>query len=141
MKDEVSLFKVLAEPNRLRILSLLRGRERFVCQLMAVLGLSQPLVSRDLALLERAGLLASRRLGKQVYYRWAEPLPPLARRVLAALAEEWETSATARADLAASDELQRRFGGGEGVCDMAAVRRYLAYRHDRTMKIQSQEEG
>ena len=141
MKDEVSLFKVLADANRQRILHLLSGRELFVCQLMAVLGLSQPLVSRDLALLERAGLLASRRLGKQVYYRWAEPLPALARRVLAALTEEWATSATARADLAASDELQRRFGGGEGMCDMAAVRRYLAFRHDKPRKIQSQEEG
>ena len=121
---------MLADTNRLRILSLLRGRELFVCQLMAVLGLSQPLVSRDLALLERAGLVEARRVGKQVYYRWTDSPPPLAHRVLAALAEEWSRSVIARADLAASDELHRRFGGGEGVCDMDAVRRYLAFRHD-----------
>ena len=56
MIKQVRMLRALADENRLRLLLLLRQRELFVCQLMAVLKLSQPLVSRNLALLEREGL-------------------------------------------------------------------------------------
>ena len=72
MEKDVRTLKALADENRLRLLLLLRERELFVCQLMAVLGISQPLVSRSLALLDREGLLESRRSGKQVFYRLKE---------------------------------------------------------------------
>jgi DNA-binding transcriptional ArsR family regulator len=51
------------------ILLLLCRKELCVCQIMGVLGLPKPLVSRNLALLHRAGLLAARRTGKMMYYR------------------------------------------------------------------------
>ena len=69
MEKDVRTLKALADENRLRLLLLLGQRELFVCQLMAILGISQPLVSRSLALLDREGLLESRRSGKQVFYR------------------------------------------------------------------------
>ena len=45
MIKEVRILKVLADENRLRLLLLLQEKELFVCQLMAVSGLSQSLVS------------------------------------------------------------------------------------------------
>jgi DNA-binding transcriptional ArsR family regulator len=70
-----SLFEVLAEPNRLRILDLLRGRERPVGDLVDALGLSQPAVSKHLRILREHGLVAVRSDAQRRLYRvHAEPL-------------------------------------------------------------------
>ena len=68
MKDMVRLFKLFSDETRLRIFMLLAHRELCVCQLMGVLGISQPLISRNLSLLNSAGLLDERREGKLVFY-------------------------------------------------------------------------
>jgi DNA-binding transcriptional ArsR family regulator len=57
------IMKLLSDSTRLRILMLLTKRELCVCQIMGVLGVSQPLVSRNLKLLGDAGFLAERRKG------------------------------------------------------------------------------
>jgi ArsR family transcriptional regulator len=75
MNETRRILGLLAEPARLRILLLLGRRELCGCQIMGVLGMSQPLVSRNLALLSRAGLLDARRDGKMMYYRLSETLP------------------------------------------------------------------
>lgn len=65
-------FKVLAEPARLRLLSLLAaqpGGEACVCDLTEPLGLSQPTVSHHLRLLHGAGLVSRERRGTFAYYR------------------------------------------------------------------------
>lgn len=65
-------FKVLADPQRLRLLSLLaasRGQEACVCELTGPLGLSQPTVSHHLRLLHAAGLVQRERRGTYAYYR------------------------------------------------------------------------
>lgn len=67
-----ALLKVLAEPARLRLLSLLRaqpGQEACVCHLTDALDLSQPTVSHHLRVLFEAGLVARERRGNWVYYR------------------------------------------------------------------------
>jgi DNA-binding transcriptional ArsR family regulator len=51
------VFEVLAEPNRRRILDLLREHERPVGDLVAQLGISQPAVSKHLRVLREAGLV------------------------------------------------------------------------------------
>lgn len=53
-----TLFEVLAEPNRRRILDLLYGGRRPVGEIVAALGLSQPAVSKHLRVLKEAGLVA-----------------------------------------------------------------------------------
>jgi DNA-binding transcriptional ArsR family regulator len=53
----MSPFEVLAEPNRRRILDLLRDDERLVGDLVARIGLSQPGVSKHLRVLREAGLV------------------------------------------------------------------------------------
>jgi ArsR family transcriptional regulator, arsenate/arsenite/antimonite-responsive transcriptional repressor len=65
-------FRVVADPTRLRLLSLIASRpdgEACVCDLVAPLGLSQPTVSHHLKVLHEAGLLARSRRGVWVYYR------------------------------------------------------------------------
>jgi DNA-binding transcriptional ArsR family regulator len=56
----VTAFEALAEPNRRRILDLLRQRELSVGALVERVGLSQPGVSKHLRILREAGLVQSR---------------------------------------------------------------------------------
>lgn len=64
-------FKALADPNRLRILSIISGSnatETCVCDLSAPLGLGQPTVSHHLKILVEAGLLHREKRGVWAYY-------------------------------------------------------------------------
>ncbi|PTX53644.1 DNA-binding transcriptional ArsR family regulator [Melghirimyces profundicolus] len=70
-----SIFEVLAEPNRRRILDLLREREHSVGELVKETQLSQPGVSKHLRILREAGLVEVRQKAqKRVYHLHAEPL-------------------------------------------------------------------
>jgi ArsR family transcriptional regulator, arsenate/arsenite/antimonite-responsive transcriptional repressor len=67
-----AVLRVLADPGRLRILSLIQAqptREACVCHLTDALGLAQPTVSHHLRVLFGAGLLGRERRGNWVYYR------------------------------------------------------------------------
>ncbi|RMG56193.1 MAG: ArsR family transcriptional regulator [Acidobacteria bacterium] len=68
MKRLEHMFKALADPTRLRIVNLLLRRELCVCDMQAILGLSQPLLSRHLAYLRHAGMVQDRREGTRVFY-------------------------------------------------------------------------
>ena len=76
-------LKAAAEPTRLRLLALLQHGELTVGELCAILGQSQPRISRHLRLLTEAGLLERFREQQCVYYR-APPEGPISR--VAALA-------------------------------------------------------
>jgi len=65
------LFKALGDETRLRIVALLAHGELCVCHVEEALGLSQPSVSRHLAVLRAAGVVEARRERKWVYYRLA----------------------------------------------------------------------
>ena len=68
-------FSVLAEPNRRRILDLLRERERTVNELVEHLDLSQPAVSKHLKVLREANLVEVRQDAQRRWYRLqAKPL-------------------------------------------------------------------
>jgi DNA-binding transcriptional ArsR family regulator len=72
-------FEILAEPTRRQILDLLRERERSVGELVAVLALSQPGVSKHLRVLREAGLVAVRQDAQRRWYGLnAEPLAEVA---------------------------------------------------------------
>ena len=62
-------FRVLANPNRLRVLVALEGRELCVCDLREVLGISMSGTSQVLRELRRLGAVAFRTEGKLAYYR------------------------------------------------------------------------
>jgi ArsR family transcriptional regulator, lead/cadmium/zinc/bismuth-responsive transcriptional repressor len=67
-----NLFKLFSDATRLRILGALSSGELCVCDIGAVLGMSQSAVSHQLALLRAARLVDYRREGKTVYYRLAD---------------------------------------------------------------------
>ncbi len=56
-------FKVFADSNRLRILSLLQERKMCVCELAHILGVTQPSISRHLKQMKKAGVVADDRDG------------------------------------------------------------------------------
>ena len=62
------VLKAAADPTRVRILKILEGGELCVCQIIAILGLSQSTISRHLFLLKMSGLVKERREGKWIHY-------------------------------------------------------------------------
>lgn len=76
-----TVYAALADPTRLRILSLLGSEEICVCHLHASLDVPQPTASRHLAYLRKAGLVEARREGIWMHYR----LAPIGNPVIAAV--------------------------------------------------------
>ncbi|MGI5487534.1 ArsR/SmtB family transcription factor [Microtetraspora malaysiensis] len=71
----VPLFKAIADPVRLRLLSLIachEGGEACVCDLTVAFDLTPPTISHHLKVLKQAGLIDSERRGTWVYY-WINP--------------------------------------------------------------------
>lgn len=74
MERLAKTFKALSDESRLRILGIvLRAGELCVCDIERLMGFTQTKVSRHLAYLRNAGLLADRRQGLWMLYRIAEP--------------------------------------------------------------------
>jgi DNA-binding transcriptional ArsR family regulator len=63
------VHKALADVNRLRIVRVLASAEATVAELVASVGLSQPLVSWHVGRLRAAGLVATRRIGRETFCR------------------------------------------------------------------------
>ncbi|MFQ5868634.1 MAG: ArsR/SmtB family transcription factor [Candidatus Zixiibacteriota bacterium] len=61
-------FKAFGDPSRLKILQLLSSKEMTVGQIVRAVGLSQPTISRHLAILGEAEIVIRRREGQRVYY-------------------------------------------------------------------------
>jgi len=76
------LFRALADRTRLRLLNLIADKEICVCYLVEILTLSQPKISRHLAYLRRAGIVAARRQGRWMHYRLLVPGDPIASAIL-----------------------------------------------------------
>jgi ArsR family transcriptional regulator len=71
----LELFKGLSDPTRLQSLLLIyQEQELCVCELMVALDLSQPKISRHLALLREAELLETQRRGQWIFYRLSSQL-------------------------------------------------------------------
>lgn len=68
-----ALMKVLSNPDRLLLLCELSEGERNVGELQEKLGIVQPTLSQQLAVLRQEELVETRREGKNVHYRIASP--------------------------------------------------------------------
>ena len=99
-----SIYAALADPTRLRILSLLSEGEICVCHLHASLDVPQPTASRHLAYLRKAGLVETRRDGVWMHYRLARIANPAVESVVRAALH-----ALTHAAISANDE--RRLQG------------------------------
>jgi DNA-binding transcriptional ArsR family regulator len=65
-------FRVLAEPTRIKLLDLLRGREASVHELTDTIGSTQQNVSKHLGVLLQAGIVGRRKVGNYAYYSIAD---------------------------------------------------------------------
>jgi ArsR family transcriptional regulator len=86
--DRELFFRALADPTRLRIINLIGEQEVCVCFFVEILKTNQPKVSRHLAYLRRAGIVAARREGIWMHYRISTPKDENAARVLTDV-REW----------------------------------------------------
>lgn len=94
------ILKALADPLRLRILALVAQHEICVRDLVEVLHTVQPVVSRQLAYLRRAGLVESRRDGKWIHYRLHKPRNESAAALLSEALRHLKRARQMQADLA-----------------------------------------
>jgi len=72
-KIRSEILKALAHPARVLIVHALTGGDRCVCELNALVDIDQSNISRHLAVLKRAGIIADRRDGMRVFYRLQTP--------------------------------------------------------------------
>jgi ArsR family transcriptional regulator len=109
MPSIIKILRVVADPNRLRILLLLRGEELSVAELQEILTMGQSTISTHLSQLKQAGLVEDRRTGKSNLYK----LSP--------------------ADASPLDEIlgQARAEIPEAGADQLAMRRVLRKRQDK----------
>jgi ArsR family transcriptional regulator len=81
--DQVDvMFRAFCDRTRLRILSLLRGGELCVGDIVDILQVPQPRVSRHLGHLRKAGLVAARKSGLWMHYSLAKPTSTFHRKLL-----------------------------------------------------------
>ncbi|MDQ7836468.1 MAG: metalloregulator ArsR/SmtB family transcription factor [Humidesulfovibrio sp.] len=88
MRELVNVMKALSDPGRVKVLKMLEGRELCACEIIGLLGLAQPTVSRHLKVLVDAGLIVGRKVGSWVHYRLAlgpDAASPYAQSMLATL--------------------------------------------------------
>jgi len=124
MEHILRCLRAMGDENRLRIVMLLMERELCVCQLMVVLGISQPLVSRHLSVLKDAGIVVLRKGGKQSYYSLSEEAKAGGKSGLMKIVRR-----AAEADARIMSDRQRlrkceEFEKVTGRCDIEAFREY-----------------
>jgi ArsR family transcriptional regulator, arsenate/arsenite/antimonite-responsive transcriptional repressor len=98
------LFRTLADRTRLRLLNLIAGKEICVCYFVEILGMNQPKISRHLAYLRRAGIVAARRQGRWMHYRLLAPSNAVASAVLTETLHHLKNLPGMQADLARLEE-------------------------------------
>jgi len=113
----VHILGLLSDRTRVRILMLLQKKELCVCQMMGVLGISQPLISRNLSLLSSAGLLDERREGKMIFYSVKKDMHPAPLQILEIVRGELEGDAIFKNDLKSLSDCTE-FQKKTGRCDM-----------------------
>jgi len=106
-----TLFRMLADNTRLRILLLLQQHgELCVCELTHALRLSQPKISRHLAHLRECGLLQASRNGQWMYYCVTPALPEWIQAILQTTLEGNAGTSPFRADRRMLDAMPNRPG-------------------------------
>lgn len=133
MKKMEKIMKLLSDNTRLRILMLLTGRELCVCQVMGVLGISQPLVSRNLKLLGDAGFLEERKEGKLVFYSMKNKMDALNARMIELLKDALKGDRILSEDLRSLRDCEE-FQKKTGKCDMKTFSEYMSKSRGKYLK-------
>jgi len=139
MSNTARLMKLFSDDTRLRILMLIARKELCVCQIMGVLGISQPLVSRNLAMLSRADLIRERKDGKLVYYAINEEMPRSHKRTIELLQEMTEGDRTFSGDMNSLRDCEA-FQKKAGKCDMKTLKEFMQKRPNKRAKISGRKD-
>ncbi|MDB6118050.1 MAG: transcriptional regulator, ArsR family [Verrucomicrobiaceae bacterium] len=114
MRAPVTFAHALADETRWRIIHLVFAQALCVCELADVLGLPQSTLSSQLKVIQKAGLLASERQGKWMFYRVDPAFHPLLKSLFKHFGSSSLTDATlARDARKARNRLAQR---DEGCC-------------------------
>jgi DNA-binding transcriptional ArsR family regulator len=98
---EVEVFSALGDPTRWQVLTTLAERgEGSATALARVLPVSRPAIIKHLSVLDRAGLVGSRKLGREVLYSPRSERLELTARRMSELAAAWDTRLAALKKLA-----------------------------------------
>ncbi len=108
------MFRAFSDRTRLRIMHLLRPGELCVCDLVAVLALPQPTISRHLRYLRRAGMVTARKDGLWSYYRLAPAAGPFHRKLLDCVATCFIDVPELAKDAAELNDRRATCCGGDG---------------------------
>jgi ArsR family transcriptional regulator len=81
----VAIAKALADPTRIRIIAALRNGELCVCELVDALGISQSSLSSHLQICRQAGVLATRKDSRWIYYSLSTRYVALIERIFSEL--------------------------------------------------------
>jgi ArsR family transcriptional regulator len=98
--DMETLLRALSERIRLRLLHLIGDTELCVCFFVQALQVPQPTISRHLASLRKAELVAARREGLWMHYRVLKPTEPQVAKVLESVLEWCDTQPDMKKDRA-----------------------------------------
>jgi ArsR family transcriptional regulator len=96
--DMERFFQALGDKTRLRLLNLMGDQELCVCYFVEILDQPQPKISRHLAYLRRAGIVAARRDGKWMHYKIVMPPNPGAAHVLREILAWFQNDRSMQAD-------------------------------------------
>jgi ArsR family transcriptional regulator, arsenate/arsenite/antimonite-responsive transcriptional repressor len=120
----VAAAKALSEPNRIRILSALEGRELCVCQIAELLDVTQSTLSCHLRVLKTAGLVEARRQGRWMHYTLVKGgAKRVTDEVLRAVRISLSDSHAARSDRARLSAILKRIPGASCATPAAARRK------------------
>ena len=94
MDDFIAITKALSDSHRVRALFALRDGELCVCQIIELLGLAASTVSKHMSLLKQAGLVASRKEERWMYYRLPgkNEMPEMVQKAVKCVFEQLENS-------------------------------------------------
>ena len=104
------MFRAFSDRTRLRILSLLRSREVCVGDLVEILQVPQPRISRHLAYLRKAELVVVRKAGLWSYYSLACPETAFHKKLLSCLGNCFSEVPQIQADQARAAEIKKSGG-------------------------------
>ena len=126
------LMRLLGDPTRVRLLSLLAEEELTVAELTEVTHLAQSRVSTHLGKLREAGLVRDRRAGTSSFYRVRQKGMPAEARRLWEVVQATASDPLLEQDAARLSEVARARGGGRSWADSVAGRMERHYSPGRT---------
>lgn len=127
MKTASKILKSISDEQRLRILMLIATKELSVCQIMGIVEISQPLISRNLSILSEAGFLEERKDGKLKFFRIRGDIAPEQKAILNTLKRMLRDNQQFKEDLKTLKEC-REFQKKVGRCDMKTFYKFQEWR-------------